>query len=276
MIGRPKRLWMWVAVLAISAAGLLYQSISIRASSALEETHIPKTIVTVLEPAAPPAPANPPLSSANVPIILYHETPADFESQLQHLAAHGYTTVTMSDVARALTVDGTLPAKPVVLTFDDGLADQMNAFALLQKYQMKATFYIVTSGDASNWCIGASRRYDQGFGCGDAYLNWDQIKDLDRSGLIEIGSHTVDHLELSKQTVDMQRLQISQSKSQLETQLGHAVSAFAYPYGSYNQTSVNLAQEAGYTTAVTTKPGQVHTVAGLLTMTRLRDVKTLK
>ena len=92
-----------------------------------------------------------------VPIVLYHEPPTDFETQLQYLIQHGYTSITPDQLAGALYWHQALPAKPILITFDDGYEDQMQAFTLLQKYDMKATFYIITGGPNSNWCIGANR-----------------------------------------------------------------------------------------------------------------------
>lgn len=208
-----------------------------------------------------------------VPIMIYHYTPDNFESQLQHLIQKGYTTIDLDTLAQAINSKNViLPAKPIVLTFDDGFENQMQAFDLLKKYHMKATYYIITAGDASNYCIGAGRKYDQPKGCGDAYLSWDQIRELDVSGLITIAAHTVDHLNLPAQSPEMQRFQIFEGKQQLETQLGHGVKHFAFPYGSYNAATVALVKEAGFVTAVSTLPGTIHTTATLYSLHRVRDV----
>jgi len=157
---------------------------------------------------------------------------------------------------------------------DDGFADQMNAFALLQTYQMKATFYIIDGGPDSQWCIGANRRYNDpsqpSTGCGDAYLDWDQIRQLDTSGLITIGSHTIDHPNLASETPDQQRSEIIGGKTELEQELGHPVRDFAYPYGSYDSTTIAIVKEAGFATAVTTAPGTLQSINNRYTLTRIR------
>lgn len=221
--------------------------------------------------ASPPAP---PGFSITAPIIIYHYTPPDFESQLQYLIAHNYTTIDMDQLAAGLG-GAKLPAKPIVLTFDDGFSNQMQAFALLKKYNMKATFYIIDAGEASKWCIGAGRRYDQGYSCGDGYLTWDDVRQLDASGLITIASHTVDHLNLASQPLDVQRFQIFEGKRQLEAQLGHPVRHFAYPYGSYSGATISLVKEAGFVTAVSTLPGTIHTPGSIYTLHRARVVYSL-
>ncbi len=215
----------------------------------------------------------------SVPIILYHYTPGDFAAQLEHLRTRGYNVVDLDQVAAAMSGGTPLPNKPVVLTFDDGFANQLAAFDILRRYNMKATFYIITGGEASRWCIGAGRRNRDPLqppsGCGDSYINWDQIRMLDRSGLITIGAHTVDHQNLAADNPEQQRFEITQSKAQLEAQLGHPVRHFCYPYGTYNQTTIDLVREAGFTTATTTLPGTVQPPGSLFTLRRIRDTLSL-
>jgi peptidoglycan/xylan/chitin deacetylase (PgdA/CDA1 family) len=214
----------------------------------------------------------------SVPILIYHQPPADFEQQLLILKQRGYTTITLAQMVAAWS-GASLPAKPVVITFDDGFANQMTAFDLLQKYQMKATFYIIDGGAASNWCIGAGRLYglpsQPATGCGDAYLNWDQIRQLDQSGLITIGSHTIDHPDLATETAAQQRTEIIDGKTQLEQQLGHSVADFAYPYGEYNSTTISIVRQAGFSTAVTTTPGTLQSPSNRYTLTRIRSTYNL-
>ncbi len=211
--------------------------------------------------------------SLTAPILIYHYTPANFEAQLQDLIQKGYTTIDLDMLAQAMySHDVALPAKPVVITFDDGFGNQMEAFRLLKKYNMKATYYIIVGGAASNYCIGAGRNYSQAIGCGDAYLTWDQVRELDKSGLITIAAHTIDHLNLPAQPPAMQRFQVFEGKAQLEAQLGHPVRHFAYPYGSYNAATEALVREAGFATAVSTLPGTIHTAATIFSLHRVRDV----
>lgn len=210
-----------------------------------------------------------------VPILIYHHTPPDFETQLNTLTAKGYTTITMDNLSDHLRFGRPLPNKSVVLSFDDGFSSQMQAFEILKRHDMKATFYIITSGQASSWCIGAARRYDQTPGCGDAYMNWDEVTELDRSGLIEIAAHSVDHLALATQPEQMQQFQIQESKKVLEDKLGHPINHFAYPYGSFSPTTVELIKASGYLTAVTTKTGSSHNLDSIYTLTRERNVYKL-
>lgn len=217
--------------------------------------------------------------SLNVPILVYHETPGDFATQLDYLEQHGYHTISMAQLAAALHSQDGLPPKPVVITFDDGFADQMAAFSELQRHHMVAAYYIIDGGPGSRWCIGAGRRYHDpaqpAGGCGDAYLSWDQIRQLDRSGIITIGSHTIDHDNLASDSPDQQKYEIAQGKHELEAQLGHKVADFAYPYGSFDATTLQIVQQAGFTTAVTTTPGTSQSLANIYTLRRIRDPRML-
>ncbi|HSX48072.1 MAG TPA: polysaccharide deacetylase family protein [Candidatus Nanoarchaeia archaeon] len=209
------------------------------------------------------------------PIMIYHFTPPDFENQLIYLRSHGYTTIDLDQLAAALAGRGGLPAKPIVLTFDDGFEDQIGAFRLLQKYQMKGTFYIIDGGPDSTYHIGANRRLPDPQG-GAGYLTWDEIREIDRDPNMTIASHTVDHLALANQSPDVQRFEIFEGKKQLEQQLGHLVKHFAYPYGSYNATTIELVRQAGFITATSTVPGTVHTPTSLYALHRARSVYTLR
>ena len=77
-------------------------------------------------------------------------------------------------------------------------------------------------------------------------LNPDEIVDMTQDRIMEVGAHTVNHLDLSIQPTDVQGVEIRQSKSMLEDWLGHAVMSFAYPYGFYSRKSIATVQEAGF------------------------------
>jgi peptidoglycan/xylan/chitin deacetylase (PgdA/CDA1 family) len=228
---------------------------------------------------APIAPVMTRINGLSIPILMYHNTPANFDAQLSAIEQKGYHTVTMQQVGAALRGEGGLPTKPVAITFDDGFANQIDAFHLLQSHHMVATYYIISGGERSKWCIGASRRYGDPLqpagGCGDIYLSWGQVSELDHSGTIEIGGHTVDHENLASDTVDAQRFEIFTNKRDIEQHLGHPIQSFAYPYGAFNGAAIQLTRDAGYTTAVTTLPGISQSLNGIYTLHRIREVSQL-
>jgi peptidoglycan/xylan/chitin deacetylase (PgdA/CDA1 family) len=239
-------------------------------------------------PTPTPAPLAPDAIAAgglNIPIVFYHHPPADFDQQLTRLEQRGYTVVTLDQVAAALGgAHAALPPKPAVITFDDGFSDQIAAASILARHRMPATFYIINGGPDTGWCIGAGRNDHPHGNCGDAYLNWDEIRALDRTGLVAIGSHTADHpcnqngyiYTLNSMSPDQRRAEIAGSKSGIEQQLGHAIYHFAYPCGIYDQTVIDDVRAAGFTTATTVVAGSWQPFGGQYVLRRIRDTLSLQ
>lgn len=183
----------------------------------------------------------------------YNVEPAVFETQLQYLQKNGFHSISPDDLVNHLTKDTPLPTKPVILTFDDGWKMQYEyALPLLQKYHFSATFYIFTSA------IGHKN-----------YLNWEEIKALDQAGMV-IGGHSLDHPYLFKITDDKKlRHEIIDSKKILEAGLGHQITAFAVPFGHYNEQIIAVAKEAGFTSLRTTYKGADHSREDLFHLTAI-------
>ena len=160
-------------------------------------------------------------------------------------------------------MDGTpLPTKPIVLTFDDGYRDFYNeAWPVLQRYGLKASVAIITA------------YADKGDIGDEQYMNWDMIRTLDVSGMVEIASHTVFHADLIHATTAQRMTELSQSKKTLEAKLSHACQTFVYPSGLFNTAVVNDTDRAGYAIAFTTQSGKVRAPLDngrMLTLPRLR------
>jgi peptidoglycan/xylan/chitin deacetylase (PgdA/CDA1 family) len=213
-------------------------------------------------------------SNKNVylPILLYHKTPADFEEQIKILVSRGYTTVTMSEATDILKGSVRSPTKPIAITFDDGFKDQFMAFDILKKYNLKATSYIIVGSQNSGWCLGVEKKSTN---CGDDYMNWNDIKKLKEYYNVEIGSHTMDHFQLSSLNESAQRYQIIESKKILEDKLGIIINSFAYPYGKYNQTTKKLLVEAGYTNATTVNASYYQNAQNIFDLSRIRKTNDL-
>jgi peptidoglycan/xylan/chitin deacetylase (PgdA/CDA1 family) len=207
-----------------------------------------------------------------LPIIMYHKTPMDFESQMKLLVDKGYTTVTMSEATEIITGRIKGPDKPVAISFDDGFSDQLKAMEILKKLNLKSTFYIIVGSKNSGWCIGAEKKAGN---CGDAYMNWNDIKFIKSTGLVEIGSHTMDHSSLSSQNENVQRYEIFESKRIIEEKLGVKINSFAYPYGKYNDLTRRLVYEAGYTNAVTVNSSNMQIPNRVFELFRIRNANDL-
>jgi peptidoglycan/xylan/chitin deacetylase (PgdA/CDA1 family) len=86
-------------------------------------------------------------------------------------------------------------------------------------------------------------------------LTWDQVRELDRAGLV-IASHTLTHPWLPDLSEEELWCELCASKQKLEAEVGHAVTAVAYPYGAFNERVKRVACECGYTAAYSTAPGR--------------------
>ena len=168
----------------------------------------------------------------------YVVPPEEFAAQLDYLREEGYTTITPQDYARARKGKQELPAKPVILSFDDGYEDNWRVvLPMLQERGMKAVFYVVTND------IGQP-----------GYMTWDNLFDLEHSGM-EVGSHTANHIPLTTLTPTEQRDELRLSKLLLEWRGMKTIYSFSYPNGAYDDSIVTMLAEENYLTAVTGEAG---------------------
>jgi len=169
--------------------------------------------------------------------------PALFSRQMEELSSSGF----ISD----------LPALPaptgknmLTITFDDGFLNNLTeAVPRMQKWNIRAINYLVADriGQTSDWEAREG-------GEADPLMNESQIKEWLSAGHW-IGAHTCTHPRLSLLSRDQAKEEIFASKKRLEDLFGLPVEHFAYPYGDYNQTTVELAREAGFKTACTMHRG---------------------
>jgi len=208
-------------------------------------------------------------NSVYLPILMYHYvrvaapgdklgfglsvTPDNFAAQMAWLSAHGYTPVTMRDAVLMIEKQRPSPEKPIALTFDDAYADFYTAAVpILQRYGFTATSYVPTR------LVGLPD-----------YLTWDQVVELDQQGF-EMAAHTEFHVGLGRANLARARTEISGSMADLESHLGHPVTDFCYPYGSFDPQVVQLVKQSGFLSATTTLDGTWHDQSQMFTLTRVR------
>lgn len=191
----------------------------------------------------------PPETARLIPVLYYHSIlsesgnplrvpPEQFDEQMGYLFEHGYNSLTPDQLETDLYGGGVIPAKPFLITFDDGYADNYtNALPILQKYHFVATVFMASS-------------YIDGSG----YLTADQLRTL-QSNHWTIGGHTANHVDLSKQNSDVIIQELQSSRKVLNPILGEDIRYFAYPYGGYNSTVIDKLKQDGYEMAFTTNKG---------------------
>ena len=215
-----------------------------------------------------PSPPPPPEDDVKVTVLNYHMInsrflslavePSDFDWQMKYLVDHGYHTISPDELYDYLAGTGSLPERPVLITFDDGYVDNYtNAFPILKKYHLKAAVFVVTGF--------LSKR--------KGYLTWDQVREMEKSG-VTIESHTVTHAALPELSDDRIREELVESKRQAESELGHPVEFIAYPTGAHDLHIAELAKEAGYKAGFTVKYSNVDRNSNVFALERVPIFRT--
>ena len=186
-----------------------------------------------------------------VPILMYHVIgePADgvtvpypelylsvddFQAQVDWLEQNGYTAVTLVQVQDAWYDGGTLPGKPVVLSFDDGyLGQYTDAMPILREKGWAGQLNLKSEGSD---------------------LSSTEVKKMIKAGW-EIASHTITHADLTTISPDQLTDEVEGSRKELEKDLGVEIENFCYPAGVYNDEVVAAVEAAGYRGATTVDPG---------------------
>jgi peptidoglycan/xylan/chitin deacetylase (PgdA/CDA1 family) len=196
-----------------------------------------------------------------VPILLYHSVcddpppwirrlavaPAAFARQLELIHERHVTALSVSEYASLLADGEPLPPRPLVLTFDDGLADfREQALPALRSAALPATLF-VTTGFLDGLPEGIAEGRPPG-----GWLDPPALLDLRAQG-IEIGAHSHSHPQLDTLPIEEARREIARSKEILERLLAAPVSSFAYPYGYHGPVVRRLARECGFASACAVK-----------------------
>ena len=207
-------------------------------------------------------------SEPGIPVLCYHHVFADggdmdgfnirperFEEQLRYLNEQGYQSIRQEQlIAYMLGRTVTLPAKPILITFDDGsLSNYTEVAPLLARYDFNAVLFLYPT------IISASR---------SRYMNWRQVQELVRSGRFEVASHTLWHPMLPAMDRRGIRDQLERSKRILEANLNTTVRMIAYPFGVYDRRVIEEARAVGYELGFTIQPGGNRSGDEPLTMNR--------
>ena len=178
--------------------------------------------------------------------------PVLFERQVRWLQRHDWHFFTITELVTCQQ----LPPKAIALTFDDGYQDNYaEVFPILKKYGAKATIFPIINRFDRDWSINRNNDRSSAELNAQSMLTHEQIKEMIASGLVEIGSHTLNHAKLHQLNGEAQEREICQSKRVIEQQYGITCSSFAYPFGYYDDRSVEWVRKCGYRCAVTTDVG---------------------
>ncbi len=190
-----------------------------------------------------------------VPVLMYHAvdrdptpaalglsvTPGAFAGQMEAVAERGFTPLTTAGLAAAWRNGAPLPARPLLVTFDDGYEGvHRHALPVLAKHSFASTVFVSTG-----WLRG---KHDGG-GALDTMLDWAQVRELADAGT-EIGGHSHSHPQLDQLDAARLRFETLRCREIVGEELGTAPVSFAYPYGYSSRRVRRAVREAGFTQAL--------------------------
>jgi len=194
--------------------------------------------------------------SFRVPILLYHRfgaTVADgmttttpvFEAQMKYLHDNGYTVIPLRQLIAHYRGKAPAPGfKSVVIVEDDAHKSvYSDMLPIIKKYRYPVTIFAYPSAISN-------AKYA---------MTWDQLRELTKTGLFDIQSHTYWHPNFKKERKKLSKLaldllvktQLNKSKARLETELGSKVDMLAWPFGLYDDYLIGKATESGYNATFT-------------------------
>ena len=173
---------------------------------------------------------------SKLPILMYHNVSAknsesrgltisaeNLEVQFKYLKDNNYTSLHFNDLQH-LKNSADFPEKAVIITFDDVYINQLNyAYPLLQKYGLKACFYIPFK------YVGGVNEWDEGK---EPVMSVEQLKSLDPK-TIELGLHSFEHRNYSNLSVETIKEDFENCKAFIIENKLNIHNTLAYPYGKY-------------------------------------------
>jgi peptidoglycan/xylan/chitin deacetylase (PgdA/CDA1 family) len=172
--------------------------------------------------------------AADVPYPELYVSRPDFHRQMDWLDQHGYQAVTLEEVEGAWYDGGRLPAKPVVISFDDGYRPQFTyALPELRRHGWPGVLNLKAEGS-------------------DLYES--NVKAMIDAGW-ELAAHTIDHSDLTTLGAAELKRETAGAREILRREYGVPVKDFCYPSGQFDATVIAAVEAAGYVTATTEIPG---------------------
>lgn len=207
-------------------------------------------------------------------------TPDVFEGQMEYLHKSGYRTLKINELLDFISGKLTIKEKSVVVTFDDGWLDNyIYAFPVLKKYSINAAIFIITDRIERASAIPTSasllklRGEQRGVAVVPTHneskllieknedyrvvLNWELIKEMADSSLVEFYSHTKSHARCNSLSENELLEELGESKKIIKEKLNRPCPYLCWPYGKYNEIAIKIARAVDYKAIFTTKHGVV-------------------
>lgn len=194
----------------------------------------------------------------NIPILMYHDIHAvsesgyaygiskeQFRSQLECLRENGFNSISFNQLFRHLKNRALLPARPVILSFDDGYTSFLDhAVPLMSDFGFHGTVFLVAGqlGGYNSWDSPDARSRLK-------LMGRSQVREVLAAGF-EIGSHSMRHPDHAALTVEEICREVEDSRKLLEDEFGCMIAAYSYPYGRHDARCTAAVKAAGYSGAV--------------------------
>lgn len=177
--------------------------------------------------------------------------PAAFAEQMRYLRSEGFRLLSLTEVRQHLDEHRPFPERTVIVTFDDGFADNYhNAFPILQRESIPMTLFLTAD------FIGTEELPVLRDRSGVPPLSWAQVEEMSQGG-VELGAHTLTHPNLTELDDESLRREITESRDKIEAHTSVRVRTFCYPRGKFDERVKTAVREAGYDLACTTMEGCV-------------------
>jgi len=226
----------------------------------------------------------------SIPVVMYHHvspvacgltvTPALFEEHIRYLKRDGWRSLS-GDEFLEIIQEGEVPFRCVLLTFDDGFADNyVYAYPILKKYGMKAVLFIATSfiedvkikrehfkplpHNETRKLALTERRYE-------VMCTWSELREMQESGVFDIQSHSHSHetpAYIKEKRYSELKKDLLMSKERIEERLSKDVLHLGWPKGYYDEEGIKIATDLGFRAIYTTERGP-NTAGNLTEICRL-------
>lgn len=205
--------------------------------------------------------------SVKLPILMYHAimsdktkagdyviTPQDFRHDMEYIKEAGYNTVVMEDIISYVQTGAPLPENPVMITLDDGYYNNyLYAYPVLEELGQRAVLSVL-GVEADRYTNEPDMHENY------AHSNWDQLREMHESGVIELQNHSYDmhHIMKGYMGIGMKsgeeitayrtRLytDLSQMQSRFQDELGIVPNTFTFPFGTAPADSSQVLRELGF------------------------------
>ncbi|MCK4917645.1 MAG: polysaccharide deacetylase family protein [Candidatus Omnitrophica bacterium] len=184
------------------------------------------------------------------PIFMYHSLDRNniencsavekdtFYEQMRQIKKFGYRVIGLEEYCKFLKEGNPVPKKSLILTFDDGYKDNIEAIKILEEFNYPATIFIIYNK------IG-----------NDGYLSKDDISLFLKKTKIIIGSHTINHFYLPYLKDFYVKKEIFESKQKLSNLFEQDINIISYPIGGFNKAVLEEVENSGYLCACSTNRG---------------------